>query len=242
VALRSMKAPGTAFDDPVLGKDPQPAYMSDYVETTSDNGGVHINSGISNHAFYLVATALGGYAWEKAGLIWYRTLLDSRLSSTSEFADFARLSADNAAKLFGAAEQRAVADAWKQVGVTVADDSSKLAGRWTLYYSWGCTDSYEQAAVTFHREGTFDGDATGQWWRQDGTVLLSFNDGPARYAGTLSGSVATGAQSTFSGLNGCWYMMRQGTGASGIPLSGFARSGGTYDAAGNPLGGSSGKE
>ena len=28
VALRSMKAPGTAFDDPALGKDPQPATMA----------------------------------------------------------------------------------------------------------------------------------------------------------------------------------------------------------------------
>ena len=56
-----MKAPGTAYDDPVLGKDPQPAHMDDFVETDQDNGGVHINSGIPNHAFYLAATAIGGY-------------------------------------------------------------------------------------------------------------------------------------------------------------------------------------
>jgi hypothetical protein len=42
VALRSMKAPGTAYDDPVLGKDPQPAHMDDFVHTTADNGGVHL--------------------------------------------------------------------------------------------------------------------------------------------------------------------------------------------------------
>ena len=35
VALRSMKAPGTAYDDDVLGKDPQPATMSDYVTTAT---------------------------------------------------------------------------------------------------------------------------------------------------------------------------------------------------------------
>src|SRR3954469_22228114 len=63
VALRSMKAPGTAYDDPVLGKDPQPAHMRDFVHTYQDNGGVHINSGIPNHAFYLAAVALGGKAW-----------------------------------------------------------------------------------------------------------------------------------------------------------------------------------
>jgi len=117
VALRSMKAPGTAYDDPVLGKDPQPAHMRDYVETTDDNGGVHTNSGIPNHAFYLAATALGGHAWEKAGPIWYATLRDPRLTSTAQFADFANLTVDNAAKLFGDAERDAVSSAWEQVGV-----------------------------------------------------------------------------------------------------------------------------
>ena len=44
----------------MLGKDPQPADMQHYVRTAQDNGGVHINSGIPNRAFYLVATALSG--------------------------------------------------------------------------------------------------------------------------------------------------------------------------------------
>ena len=119
VALRSMKAPGTAFNDPVLGKDPQPADMAHYVTTTSDSGGVHINSGIPNHAFYLLAVALGGYAWEKAGMIWYKTLLDSRLASSATFQDFANLTADNAATLFNAKEQQAVVTAWNAVGIDV---------------------------------------------------------------------------------------------------------------------------
>ena len=63
IGLRSMKAPGTAYDDPVLGKDRQPGHMTDYVDTMQDNGGVHINSGIPNRAFTLAATAIGGYAW-----------------------------------------------------------------------------------------------------------------------------------------------------------------------------------
>ena len=58
-ALRSMAAPGTAYDDPRLGKDPQPAHLRDYVETSEDNGGVHINSGIPNKAFHDLAVALG---------------------------------------------------------------------------------------------------------------------------------------------------------------------------------------
>lgn len=64
-ALRSLKAPGTAN-----AHDTQPADYDHYVHTTSDNGGVHTNSGIPNHAFYVLATTLGGYAWEHAGRIW----------------------------------------------------------------------------------------------------------------------------------------------------------------------------
>jgi len=67
-AVRSMKAPGTAYDDPVLGKDPQPGHMRDYVRTTDDNGGVHINSGIPNKAFYEVAVRMGGMRGKRLGL------------------------------------------------------------------------------------------------------------------------------------------------------------------------------
>ena len=60
VALRSMKDPGTAYDDPTIGKDPQPGHMKNFVKTTSDNGGVHINSGIPNRAFYFEQRKLEG--------------------------------------------------------------------------------------------------------------------------------------------------------------------------------------
>ena len=49
---RSSSAQSAVYDDPILGRDPQPSHMRDYVETTEDNGGVHINSGILNRAFY----------------------------------------------------------------------------------------------------------------------------------------------------------------------------------------------
>jgi len=72
-ALRSMKDPGSAYDDPnTLGKDPQPGTMAGYVNTDQDTGGVHINSGIPNHAFFLAATMLGVNSWDKAGLICMR--------------------------------------------------------------------------------------------------------------------------------------------------------------------------
>ena len=119
VALRSMKAPGTAYNDPVLGKDPQPAHMKDFVDTYEDNGGVHINSGIPNHAFYLVATRIGGYSWEKAGRIWYETLRDPQLRSDTGFRRFAKLTLANAGRLYGAGspEQKAVSEGWGQVGI-----------------------------------------------------------------------------------------------------------------------------
>jgi Zn-dependent metalloprotease len=120
-ALRSMKAPGTAYNDPVLGHDPQPSTMQHYVRTASDNGGVHINSGIPNHAFYLVATQLGGHSWEKAGLIWYNTLRDPALQPTSNFKAFAQLTAKTADQLFGQGsdESKAVRVAWNEVGIVL---------------------------------------------------------------------------------------------------------------------------
>lgn len=120
-AIRSMKAPGTAYDDPVLGKDPQPAHMRDYVQTFEDNGGVHINSGIPNHAFYRVARKLGGRAWEKAGRIWYETLRDSRLRPNTGFRRFARLTVAVAGRLYGEGsnEQKAVRSGWDAVGIAV---------------------------------------------------------------------------------------------------------------------------
>jgi Zn-dependent metalloprotease len=135
-ALRSMKAPGTAYDDPVLGKDPQPAHMRDFVRTYQDNGGVHINSGIPNHAFYLAAIKIGGYAWETAGRIWYETLRDSKLRPNSGFRTFARLTIANAGRLYGqnSREQQAIHASWTEVGVPIADlpiptPASKAVGK-----------------------------------------------------------------------------------------------------------------
>ncbi len=119
-AFRSLKAPGTAYDNPLTHKDPQPARMKDFVHTGDDDGGVHINSGIPNRAFYLVAEALGGHAWEKAGRIWYDTICDRKLAPTASFAQFASRTAFNAGQRYGTGshEQKAVIAAWKEVGVT----------------------------------------------------------------------------------------------------------------------------
>ncbi|MFV0374417.1 M4 family metallopeptidase [Microbacterium sp.] len=122
VALRSMSAPGTAYDDDVLGSDPQPAHMRDYVSTTADSGGVHINSGIPNKAFHLTATALGGFAWERAGRIWYDTLLGG-VTGRPDFAGFAAATVTTAETLYGAASEEAAATRAAWVGVGVIDDA-----------------------------------------------------------------------------------------------------------------------
>jgi Zn-dependent metalloprotease len=121
-ALRSMKNPGSAFDDPVLGKDDQPDHMSGFVRTWSDNGGVHTNSGIPNKAFFLAATNIGGFSWEGAGRIWYEALISPTLSAQANFQQFAQETIMAASDLFGfnSAEHQAVREAWDEVGVTVA--------------------------------------------------------------------------------------------------------------------------
>ena len=91
--------------------------MSKYVDTWDDNGGVHINSGIPNHAFYLAATALGGYAWEKAGAVWYDAIRDQRVTEGTNFEQFATVTIDIAHKLLKKADAKAIADAWAQVGI-----------------------------------------------------------------------------------------------------------------------------
>jgi Zn-dependent metalloprotease len=121
-ALRSMAEPGTAYDDPTLGKDPQVSTMADYVDTQDDNGGVHTNSGIPNKAFHLAATGIGGTSWDGAGTIWYAALT-SGLSADTDFAAFAAATV-TAAEAVSAEAAEAVRTAWERVGVTGAPGSS----------------------------------------------------------------------------------------------------------------------
>jgi hypothetical protein len=121
-ALRSMAEPGTAYDDPVLGKDPQVGSMDDYVDTDEDNGGVHLNSGIPNRAFYLAATGLASAglaaeSWAGAGRVWYAALT-SGPGPEATFADFAAATVAAAQKA-GAEIAAVVASAWEKVGVAV---------------------------------------------------------------------------------------------------------------------------
>jgi Zn-dependent metalloprotease len=115
-----MKAPGTAYvNHPDLGTDPQPATMDNFVKLPNteegDWGGVHYNSGIPNFAFYVTANNLGGFAWEKAGKIWYAALTDKQnLPHDATFSTLKKVTIAQAGTLFGAnsLEVKAVKDGW----------------------------------------------------------------------------------------------------------------------------------
>lgn len=116
--LRTFEA-GRAFEnDPIIGTDIQPKHISGKYTGSADYGGVHINSGIPNHAFYLTAVELGGSAWSKAGKIWYAAL--SMLTKTSKFADMVAATEAAASNLYGGSgstEAKAVKKGWKGVGL-----------------------------------------------------------------------------------------------------------------------------
>ncbi|MCP3423291.1 protealysin inhibitor emfourin [Nocardioides pinisoli] len=157
-ALRDMAAPGTAYDDPAVGADPQVGHMDDYVDTTSDNGGVHLNSGIPNKAFQLAAVAIGGTSIAGAGRIWYDALVGGDVPSDATFTTFA------AATVAAAGEHAdAVRQAWAQVGVDAevdagtADDAAPqppqppAGGRLRVERSGGFAGRTETAEVDLGR-------------------------------------------------------------------------------------------
>ena len=122
-ALRDMKNPGTAYNDAQVGEDPQPAHWKDFKKLpySNDQGGVHINSGIPNRAFFLAATMIGGYAWEGAGPIWYRAMSSGKLRQDATFKDFANLTIENAGQ-----HVDKVREAWTLVGYPFSEKRDEL--------------------------------------------------------------------------------------------------------------------
>jgi Zn-dependent metalloprotease len=114
--IRNMLHPGTAYDDPKLGKDPQPDTMSKYKNTSGDNGGVHYNSGIPNRAFALFCVALGGYEWKKAAKVWYAAR--AAAGANPSFANHAYHTIEACKTLGTAADVKKLQDAWAAVEVT----------------------------------------------------------------------------------------------------------------------------
>lgn len=114
-ALRDMQNPGTAYNDPAIGKDPQPAHMKDYNRTRGDNGGVHYNSGIPNRAFVTFAQDVGGFAWERPGQIWYKAR--GLAGSQPSFAQFAAQTIEAAKQLGYTDLVPKLEKAWDGVGI-----------------------------------------------------------------------------------------------------------------------------
>jgi Zn-dependent metalloprotease len=115
-SLRTFRAEKAYENDRYFGTDPQPKQLRDQYRGSDDNGGVHINSGIPNHAFFLFATALGGKAWERAGGVWYESLLT--LPSEAQFTDMVLASEKTAVEQHGrgSSVHQALMAAWKGVG------------------------------------------------------------------------------------------------------------------------------
>lgn len=98
-ALRSMSNPHNGASSPSTFYW-QPENMSEYqnLSMSQDNGGVHVNSGISNKAFYLFATAV---TKDKAERVYYRTLTQY-LTNHSQFIDCRIAVIQAATDLYGA--------------------------------------------------------------------------------------------------------------------------------------------
>lgn len=112
--LRDMSNPhngGSSFNDPCY----QPANISEKYTGSQDNGGVHINSGIMNFAYFKFATAIGK---DKAEKIWYKSMTDYLVKS-SQFADARVAFVQAASDIYGAnsTETNAVKDAFAAVGI-----------------------------------------------------------------------------------------------------------------------------
>jgi Zn-dependent metalloprotease len=122
-SLRSMKNPGSAYDNKIIGRDPQPAHMGDYIDSPNteegDYGGVHINSGIPNKWFALSSISLGGHSWDYTGQVVYDVMNNRRIRHNATFSEFANATVTSSQTLFK--EQPKVHDAivtaWREVGV-----------------------------------------------------------------------------------------------------------------------------
>lgn len=113
-AVRSLLNPGTAYDSEITGKDEQPAHYDKLFTGKSNNGGVHVNSGIVNKAMATAAIKHGGYSWMSVGkLLWscYEDLKEN--TNIEEFANITKVKS----KQFSDNLNSAVKAGWKTVGL-----------------------------------------------------------------------------------------------------------------------------
>ena len=108
----------------------QPGHVDDYVasdnDDSGDHGGVHTNSGIPNHAYYLIVKRVGR---EKAEQIVWRALTE-HLEPDSNFEDFRTAMLESARELYGEGD---VVD-----GVNTSFADVGLDGSWEAPEQEGC--------------------------------------------------------------------------------------------------------
>jgi hypothetical protein len=87
-----------------------------------------------------------------------------------------------------------------------------IPGDWTLFYDWGCDGGYGQTPMSITADGRWtNGEgSTGPWVQQAGMLTFTFDNSETTYAGNVASQSITGMSTTFSGLDGCFYMLQAG--------------------------------
>jgi Zn-dependent metalloprotease len=114
-ALRDMSNPhnGAAFGN--FGQGWQPRHYNERYVGTDNNGGVHRNSGIVNHAYYLFATN-PNVGLDRAERVYYRAL-SQYLTKSSQFVDCRVAVVRSAQDLYGEQVVAAARAAFDAVGI-----------------------------------------------------------------------------------------------------------------------------
>jgi Zn-dependent metalloprotease len=122
-ALRDMATLEPAYDDPIIGKDPQTKHMRDYYSGSQDNYGVHINSGIPNRAFALASIHRGGMTVDTLLPVLADVMLRGLVGSNANFQEFATAMRRAAVDRFGVDDPTvaAVEYGWAEVGITIGE-------------------------------------------------------------------------------------------------------------------------
>lgn len=115
MSLRTFEK-GKAYKYDELGEDDQVKHTKDLYEGQDDSGGVHINSGILNHMFYLFCMLLNENIWDKPLKIWYGALID--IPHHCNFEEFASRLAESCDRLYGDRELEFLIGALQSVGIS----------------------------------------------------------------------------------------------------------------------------
>jgi Zn-dependent metalloprotease len=193
-ALRYMDDPHLAPNRGYTAND-DPDHYSERYTGSADSGGVHINSGISNKAFYLAAVGgthhlsgvtVTGMGTTDAARIWYSANANYMTSGTN-FSGARTATLNAATAIFGgaSAQYNSTANAWCAVGV-----GSCVGGTPTPTPPGGCT-------TELLTNGGFEGSVAP--WVQSGTGAFYVNPGNYPHGGT--GYIYFGVNNSNSGQN-----------------------------------------